>query len=154
MRIDLSELEDFVNTLGVKLYEIPQRVIKEVIEVISKEISEEIKANAASNSMLRGKYNYDEIVNSVDIKEKVDKDGNLYAEINFKGTAPRLHKQGGKERLAAIAFLNEYGVPTHPNQPARPFLKAASVVGLDKAMPRVEEILGKWFEEAFADSVF
>ena len=151
MKIDLTELDDYINTLNVKLYQIPYFVIKDVIDAISYEVGKDIKENAAKNSMLSGKYNYNELVNAMYIDHKVDKHGKQYAEINFKGMAPRTHKQGGKYRLAAIAFFNEYGVPTHDNQPSRPFMKAASVTGLHRAMPTVEGILEDWFTEAFAE---
>lgn len=94
------------------------------------------------------RYNFNEVAEAVVIKKK-RKDGHLYAEINFEGTTPRKYHQGGKTRIAEVAFLNEYGVPTHYYQKPRPFIKQACATGLFNSMETMKDIILDWLMNGF-----
>lgn len=151
MIIDTTELNKLIDNMGHRWSEVPEPVVSDCLDVLSKNVKKQIVKRAEDTDMLRTldpkkKYNFNEITKAVFIKRKRDKYGSLIAEINFKGIAPRLHRQGGKARIAEIAFLNEYGVPTHYYQKPRPFIKESCEHGLKDSMADIEKILGKWLE--------
>lgn len=150
MYVDLTELHKLIEGMGHRWSEIPNDVIDKIITIVAKNIKAHLKEKAKNTDMLRTQnphgrlYNYNEVASAAVIKKKMTKGGDLEAEINFKGTTPRTHKQGGKARIAEVAFLNEYGVPTHFYQKPRPFIKESCVLGVNDSITEVASILMAW----------
>ena len=89
-----------------------------------------------ASSMLTGPYAQGAVAASISKGRKKKKDENQYVELIFKGT------QHG-ERLAAIAYINEYG---KTNQPARPFVSTAIEQSADLAVEKSAEIIDKYIK--------
>lgn len=90
---------------------------------------------ATASTMLEGPYNKGAVVRSIAQGNKRGTSTGRYTDIIFKGT------QHG-ERLAAIAYINEFG---KTNQPARPFIMTAvnmaKDIAVDSAARVYEEFL-------------
>lgn len=100
--------------------DIPADILAQMVERQAKPIEEALVYNAAT--MLVGPYYEGGVATSVKAgKPRVGK-GGATVKIEFKGT------QHGN-RLAEIAFINEYG---KKSQPARPFI-AKSIKDADEA---------------------
>lgn len=137
MRIDISDLEELIQLVGVNLYDIPNSIKERMLKVVSEHVSKHIKKNAASTGMLAGKYNLNRLKASV-VSVKKSEDGEPYIEINFKGM------QHGN-RNAEVAFVNEYGTG---KQKARPFISEACYDGLVDSVTECEDILLDFVESA------
>lgn len=86
--------------------------------------------SAKAKTMLQGPYNKGAVASAVNItKTKITKGGRVKY-ITFKGT------QHGN-RIAEIAFVNEYGTKS---QPARPFIRTANAESEDEAVAAAEKV--------------
>jgi hypothetical protein len=113
---------------------IPDSVIREMMEAQADVVMEAQKRTAST--MLRGPYYKGGVVGGIDKGNfKRLADGAEHYVV-FKGT------QHGN-RIAEIAFINEYG---KKNQPARPFIKTANEQAAGKAEEAAAKILHDWQE--------
>ena len=111
--------------------DIPEAVLKEMVDAKAKVIEEGIVYNAAT--MLVGPYYEGGVARSVKRKKpRVTKKGATVV-ISFEGT------QHGN-RLGEIAFINEYG---KKNQPARPFIKKALKDSCERAAAAARKVLSE-----------
>ncbi len=117
-----------------KLANIPDGVMKDMLE---SQVDVVVKAQKrAANTMLKGPYYKDAVAAGVSkgvYKRK--KDGAEHTVV-FKGT------QHGN-RLAEIAFVNEYG---KKEQPARPFIRTANESSAGEAEEAAAKVLQDWQE--------
>lgn len=146
MRFDLRDLERFIYNMGVNVALLNADDQKAIIQPCAKVIKKHIKVNA--QKMLKGRYFLEQVAKSVsmDIHYTKDKLHTPYYLINFKGMLDKKGANdkvlGGPERAAAVAFLNEYGVPIKNAQKRpRPFIKEAIYDGLNECEPQLEAIL-------------
>jgi hypothetical protein len=113
---------------------IPDSVIREMMEAQADVVMEAQKRTAST--MLRGPYYKGGVVGGIDKGNfKRLADGAEHYVV-FKGT------QHGN-RIAEIAFINEYG---KKNQPARPFIKTANEQAAGEATEAAAKILHNWQE--------
>ena len=96
---------------------------------------------------LRGEYFVEEVRKSVYLDSRHITDENPYYLINFRGILRKLRDGkpiGGPERAAAVAFLNEYGVPSkNAQRRPRPFIKEAIYDGMYESETEIQNILGQ-----------
>lgn len=110
---------------------IPDSVIKEMVDAKAKVIEEGIVYNAAT--MLVGPYYEGGVARSVKRKKpKITRSGATVV-ISFEGT------QHGN-RLGEIAFINEYG---KKKQPPRPFIKKAVKDSGERAAAAARKVLNE-----------
>ena len=113
---------------------IPDSVMQAMMEAQADIVVEAQKRTAST--MLRGPYYRGGVVSGISKgKFKLTKDGAEHYVV-FKGT------QHGN-RIAEIAFINEYG---KKSQPARPFIKTANEQAVDEAAEAAAKILHDWQE--------
>lgn len=113
---------------------IPDSVIREMMEAQADVVMEAQKRTAST--MLQGPYYRGGVVSGI-AKGRFKRTGDGAEHyIVFKGT------QHGN-RIAEIAFINEYG---KKNQPARPFIKTANEQAAGEATEAAAKILHNWQE--------
>lgn len=120
-KMDINKYDDFA--LGFnELVEIPDAVLEEMLQAEGKIIKEGQQRTAIS--MLQGPYNKGAVAGGVTVgKMKKTKNGKaLY--VSFTGT------QHG-ERIATIAFINEFG---KRSQPPRQFVRVANEQNAERAI--------------------
>lgn len=111
-----------VTTVGVdalanvlkEIANIPQQVQGEIVDAMADVIKDAQVYTAGT--MLQGPYNEGGVASSITKSRIKKRKSGPYVDIEFKG------EQHGN-RLAEIAFVNEYG---KKSQPARPFIKTAN----------------------------
>jgi len=148
MRFDLRDLERFIYNMGVNVALLNADDQKAIIQPCAKVIKKHIKVNA--QKMLKGRYFLEQVAKSVSMTIHYTKDKlhTPYYLINFKGMLDKKGANdqvlGGPERAAAVAFLNEYGVPTKNAQKRpRPFIKEAIYDGTIESYEEIANILGQ-----------
>ena len=178
MRIDFAAIEKLIDTFDLKLYRIPYKVQKEMIQTAADSVLKEVKKNA--RELKNGKYALpegvrDTIANAAYVDKRHMADNPPYALINFRGTVSRYYeprathpvqkngqwfvsrKRGiisnGERRIAEVAFLNEYGVPKNLNQGARGYLSQAMADGMEKAIKPILDILEEFVASAISSAI-
>jgi hypothetical protein len=132
-RIEISGLGEAVLSME-KIANIPDGVMKEMLEVQTETVAEAQKRTA--RTMLQGPYYKGGVAGGVSKgKYKRTADGGEHYVV-FKGT------QHGN-RIAEIAFINEHG---KKGQPARPFIRTANEESVGEATEAAEKILNDWQE--------
>ena len=135
MRLYLRDLENFIYDMGINVATLTKEEKQKILKPLKDRVIKHIRINAGK--MLRGEYFVEEVKKSVYLSSRHINDLNPYYEINFRGILRKLRDGkplGGKERAAAVAFLNEYGVPSKKAQrTARPFIKEAMYDGMVEA---------------------
>ena len=122
----LSSLDEIANT--------PDSVFNEMLNAHADVTATALKRTAST--MLQGPYYKGGVAGSI-LKDKIIKTATgRRTDLNFKGT------QHG-ERLAAIAYLNEYGVK---GQPGRPFIQVACEQSSEQGIAAQEQILDRFLE--------
>lgn len=158
MRIDFSQLEKFITGMGTRLSIIPNNVKREMIVTAADYVRKEVWKR--SNSTIKGPYWLGTVASSVFVDNKHLSDLEPYVEINFRGTTnvyfePRRSPPGirrnSTRRLAEVAFLNEYGVPS--KQEARNFLLDSLEVGMIRAMDELEVIIADFIINNYSYAV-
>ncbi len=123
---------DGLETMFDNLAEVPLSVIKDMLEAQGDVVVEAQKGTA--QSMLQGPYNQNAVAGSVSKgKFKGSGEGGSL-EVEFKGS------QHGN-RLAEIAFINEFG---KESQPARPFIQTANEKSAEETTQAAQEVFDKW----------
>lgn len=132
-RIEVTGLGETLISME-NIAHIPDSVIREMMEAQADVVMEAQKRTAST--MLQGPYYRGGVVSGISKgKFKLTKDGAEHYVV-FKGT------QHGN-RIAEIAFVNEYG---KKNQPARPFIKTANEQAAGEATEAAAKILHNWQE--------
>ena len=132
-RIEITGLGETLISME-NIANIPDSVIQAMMEAQADIVVEAQKRTAST--MLRGPYYRGGVVSGISKgKFKLTKDGAEHYVV-FKGT------QHGN-RIAEIAFVNEYG---KKNQPARPFIKTANEQATGEAAEAAAKILHDWQE--------
>lgn len=139
----MLQLEDLLDKVAV----IPDNVESNMLTSAAKIIAEEQKRTATS--MLQGPYTdlATGVAQSIQVgKVKKNKRGGLYTDVIFKG------RQHG-ERLATIAFVNEYGVVhKYSIQRPRPFVSNAIENKSAEAVDAEREILQSYIDSQIEDT--
>lgn len=127
----VTGLDDLQNLFS-NLADLPSSVIGEILEAQA-----DVAARAqqqASRSMLQGPFNRGAVAASIGkSKLKLTADGgSIFVEL--KG-----HQHGN--RMAEIAFINEYG---KRGQPARPFIQTANEGCVDEVVDAAERVFDEF----------
>ncbi len=112
----------------------PDDVIWRMLDAMADILVKALRTSA--RAMLKGKHNRGAVAGSIKKGKPVRKKGVWIQMIRFTG------KQHGN-RIAEIAFVNEYGKRT---QPARPFIKTACEQCEQEAVDAAAEILFDWID--------
>lgn len=127
----MGELEKMFDSLA----ELPESVIKEMLDAQADIVTREQKRSA--RSMLQGPLNQGAVANSIRKgRFKRSSDGGSI-NIEFEGT------QHGN-RLTEIAFINEFG---KRGQPARPFIQTANESCADETTQAAQDVFNKWVDK-------
>lgn len=144
MRIDMRDLEKFIYDMGIDVATLTKEEKQKILKPLKDRVIKHIRTNASK--MLRGEYFVEEVKKSVYLSSRHINDPNPYYEINFRGMLYKLRNGkplGGKERAAAVAFLNEYGVPSkNAQRRPRPFIKEAMYDGMVEAETEIANLFG------------
>lgn len=144
MRLYLRDLENFIYDMGINVAALTKEEKQKILKPLKDRVIKHIRTNASK--MLRGTYFVEEVKKSVYLSSRHINDENPYYEINFRGWLHKIRngkKLGGKERAAAVAFLNEYGVPIKKAQRTpRPFIKEALYDGEREAEQEIARMFG------------
>ena len=124
----LTDLNELFANIGAASGE----MIDEMLEVQADVLAEAEKRTA--DSMLQGPYNKGAVAGSIRKGKIHSVGGDKYIDILFTGT------QHGN-RIAEIAYVNEYG---KTNQPARPFIATAIEQSEDEAEERAADVIDKY----------
>lgn len=116
------------------LSQFPEKVRKDMVAAKAKVVAEMIQFNAAK--MLQGPYNQYEVARSVKAGKPSATKSGASCKIQFQGM------QHGN-RLAEIAFVNEYG---KKSQNARPFIKTSIKEAGQTAEDAASEVLDKYLK--------
>lgn len=137
MHVGLLELDSDVGKLIAATDDTMVDMLKATADVMVPETQNK------AETMLQGEYYKGDIKKSVRMgRIKKNKDGK-YANIIFYGKVhDKKHPHG--ERLARIAYINEYG---KKNQPARPFIRMAVYDGSPKALEAASEVYGEYLKK-------
>lgn len=112
--------------------DIPQDVLRQMVERQAKPIEEALVYNAGT--MLQGEYFEGDVAASVKAnRPRVTRSG-ATVKIEFKGTAHG-------NRIAEIAFVNEYG---KKSQPARPFIQKSIKEADQAGAEAARDVLDAW----------
>lgn len=158
MRIDFSQLEKFITGMGTRIAIIPNNVKRQMIVTAADYVRKEVWKR--SNTTIKGPYWLGTVAGATFVDNKHLGDLEPYVEINFKGTTnqyfePRRNPPGIRKnstrRIAEVAFLNEYGVPT--KQKPRNFLLDSLEVGIIRAMDDLEEIIMDYIIKQYSYAV-
>lgn len=115
--------------------ELPDEVVNGMLEAEADVVVEAQKETA--EAMLDGPYNKNAVKNAITKgRAKKTRDGRDLS-ITFEG------EQHGN-RIAEIAFVNEYG---KTNQPARPFIRMANEKSEDEAADKAAEVYDKFLRQ-------
>lgn len=130
-RIDgLSDLLDDLEDIALLSDEVTDKMLNAEADVMV-----EAEKKTAS-TMLQGPYYAGGVAESVGKGKTKKADYGEYIDVVFKGT------QHG-ERLAAIAYINEYG---KTNQPARPFIMTAIEQDGDRAVDAAAKVYDEYLK--------
>ena len=139
----ILQLDDLLDEIAY----IPDSVQSDMLNAAADIIAKEQKRTATS--MLQGSYTNMEtgVAQSIQVgKIRRNKRGGLYTDVIFKG------RQHG-ERLATIAFVNEYGVVhKYSIQHARPFVSNAIENKSAEAVDAEREILQSYINSTIEDN--
>lgn len=145
MILDMRDLEKFIYDMGVNVMTLSSEEKRKLLKPLKDRVLNHIRINAVK--YLRGEYFVEEVKKSVYLDERHMKDMDPYYLINFRGWLYKMRNGkplGGKERAAAVAFLNEYGVPSkHAQRSPRPFIKEAIYKGTMESYAEIEDILAE-----------
>lgn len=145
MRIDMRDLEKFIYDMGVNVMTLTSTEKTRLLTPLKNRVLKHIRTNA--ENMLKGRYFLKEVRKSVYLDSRHIYDENPYYLVNFRGMLYKLRNGkplGGPERAAAVAFMNEYGVPTKNAQKRpRPFIKEAIYKGTIESYEEIADILGQ-----------
>ena len=114
------------------LAELPGSVVDEMLEAEGR-IIKDGQAETA-RAMLRGEYYRDGVAGGVRAGKVKRSGGTKSVYVTFEG------EQHGN-RVAEIAFVNEFG---KHNQPARPFIRTANEKYADRAVEAAEQIYDRF----------
>lgn len=132
IQMTASGLSDYMRCLQ-KITEIQKETLLEMVDSKAEIIEE--KHRETASTMLQGKYYKGAVAASVKrSKARMNKRQGPNSIIRFKG------EQHGN-RLAEIAFVNEYG---KKNQPARRFIKMALETGAEPGTKAAARVLFDW----------
>ena len=144
MRLDIRDLEKLIYDFGVNVMTLTAEEKRRLLLPLKDRVIKHIRNNAVK--YLRGQYFVEEVKKSVFLDSRHIKDENPYYLINFRGILHKIRDGkplGGPERAAAVAFLNEYGVPSkNAQRRPRPFIKEAIYDGTRESYTEIENILG------------
>lgn len=132
-QFSINGLDDVMD-LFESLADMPNEVIEEMLLAEGNVIAKEQRR--AAEEMLRGKYYQGGVANSVTVGKPVITYDGGEIEVAFKGT------QHGN-RLAEIAFVNQYGARGNPG---RPFIDIANARGEEAAAEAAADIHEKWLD--------
>lgn len=135
--LGLAQLENDFGKLIVGSDEMLEGMLKAAADVMIDETKEKAEA------MLQGEYYKGDIKKSTRMG-KIRKNANgKYTSVIFYGTVvDKKHPRG--ERIARIAYINEYG---KRSQPARPFVRMAVLDGTRGALDAASEVLGDYLSK-------
>lgn len=136
MGFRVDGLSDLI--LGFReLAELPGEVIDEMLNAEADVVVEAQKRTA--RSMLTGQYNAGVVSGAVAKNKRVQlaRGGGKVLFINFPGKVYGKGRPKGGNRIAEIAFVNEFG---KENQPARPFIRAANEQSADEAAKKARDV--------------
>lgn len=125
-RLSIDGLSEIIGDFE-KLAKTPQAVLYKMVKSGGEVLAKAQRKNA--QTMLKGEYYQGAVAEGVVVKEPKGIGGSTSVDITFKGT------QHGN-RIAEIAFVNEYG---KKNQPARPFIRTANDESEDTAVEAAEK---------------
>lgn len=117
-----------------RIAEIPNDVIEEMLDVQAQILVAEQKRTA--EQMLQGNYYQGGIVRGVKASEPIVTYYGGRQEVRFEGT------QHGN-RLAEIAYVNEYGARGNPG---RPFIATANARAEPQALKAAEQVYQDWLD--------
>lgn len=127
-----KELADAMKRVG----KLPKATLKKMVSEEAKPVKKEIKSKA--KSMLQGPYYKGDVARHVyKGRPQVSAKNGARNPITFKGMAHG-------NRIAEIAFINEYG---KKSQPARPFIKEAFKASADPAAEAAMDVLKEYMKD-------
>lgn len=145
MRIDMRDLEKFIYDMGVNVTTLTSNEKTMLLLPLKNRIIKHLRTNAVK--YLRGEYFVEEVRKSIYLDSRHIHDENPYYLVNFRGMLQKMRNGkplGGPERAAAVAFLNEYGVPSkNAQRRPRPFIKEAIYDGTIESYEEIANILGQ-----------
>lgn len=147
MRLNLEPIIKLISDMGLRWSQLPNDMKQDILQTITEKIAENVKKEASQGGMLQGEYNRGEVANSVRF-EYLGKDE---FEIYFDGLSSHKSDKGKNVRLAEIAFLNEYGVPS--KQAKRKFISRSIDAGLRQTYDYVEKVVSDWVERDLINSL-
>lgn len=129
-------------TLGIdRLYKdlsqvakIPQKVQEDMVDAMGDVFAEAQKYTAAT--MLQGPYYRGDVASAVKKSRMKRNKSGPYVDVEFVGTAHG-------NRVAEIAFVNEYG---KKSQPARPFIKTANTISDEPSKKAGFDVYDDWLK--------
>lgn len=143
MRIDMRDLEKFIYDMGVNVATLTSNEKTMLLLPLKNRIIKHLRTNAVK--YLRGEYFVEEVRKSIYLDSRHIHDENPYYLVNFRGMLQKMRNGkplGGPERAAAVAFLNEYGVPSkNAQRRPRPFIKEAIYDGTIESYEEIANIL-------------
>lgn len=143
MRIDMRDLEKFIYDMGVNVTTLTSNEKTMLLLPLKNRIIKHLRTNAVK--YLRGEYFVEEVRKSIYLDSRHIHDENPYYLVNFRGMLQKMKNGkplGGPERAAAVAFLNEYGVPSkNAQRRPRPFIKEAIYDGTIESYEEIANIL-------------
>lgn len=113
---------------------IPQDVQGEIVDAMADVVKDAQVFTAGT--MLQGPYYQGDVAASVTKSRIKKRKSGPYVDIEFKGTAHG-------NRLAEIAFINEYG---KKSQPARPFIKTANELSDEPSKKAGLDVYDAWLK--------
>lgn len=139
--LDISGFDE-LNDAFARLKDVPESVMQESLEAMSKTALPLIKAKGEAMGVRDPESNV-HILDKLKETKFVKTDTGGHIDIYFSGTRTR---SGEKTRNAEIAFVNEYG---KRSQAARPFMGTALAENEDKIANAGIKVLGDWIEKTF-----
>lgn len=139
--LDISGFDE-LNAVFAELKDVPESVMQESLEAMSKTALPLIKAKGEAMGVLDPESNV-HILDKLKETKFVKTDTGGHIDLCFVGSRNR---NGVKTRNAEIAFINEYG---KRSQAARPFMGTAIAENEDKIANAGIKVLGDWMEKNF-----
>ena len=132
-RFELGEYESFRLSIE-ELQEVPREVLNDMLAAQGEVIQEGQRKTAST--MLRGPYYKGVVAGAVSVGKVRNSTRGPYLYVTFKGTR-------GKNRIAEIAFINEYG---KTKQAPRAFIWTANEKNADAAVDATAKIYDEYLK--------
>lgn len=139
--LDISGFDE-LNAVFTRMKDVPDSVMEESLEAMSKTALPLIKAKGEAMGVRDPESNV-HILDTLKETKFVKTENGGHIDLQFSGTRTR---NGKKTRNAEIAFINEYG---KRSQAARPFMGTAIAENEDKIANAGIKVLGDWLEKTF-----